>query len=174
MEHGFSELTIDGLVSEAGTTRPTFYRRYRNVAHLAFDVIRHRFGTEAQVSTGSLAKDLLQLQHDEVAMFSDPLLRNNLPGLLESVRIDAHVRKLYVEEFIRPRRATVEGVINAAVNRGEISRSSIDIDWICDLLLSPILTRALLPIAGSGGGDDLARRTTQLALNELNANPELS
>ncbi|WP_458114336.1 TetR/AcrR family transcriptional regulator C-terminal ligand-binding domain-containing protein [Arthrobacter sp. R1-13] len=171
---GFSGLTIDGLVSEVGTTRPSFYRRYRNVAHLAFDVIRHRFGTEAQVDTGSLAEDLLRLQNDEVAMFADPLMRNNLPGLLESVRTDAHVRELYAEQFIRPRRAVVLGVVSAAVERGEISGSGFDIDWVCDLLLSPILTRALLPVTGEGLGGELARRTTQLALNELQGHVDFS
>ena len=35
-------------------------------------------------------------------MFADPLLRNNLPGLLESVRTDASVRELYLNDFIKP------------------------------------------------------------------------
>lgn len=165
-EEGFSSLSVDGLVNEVGTTRPSFYRRYRNVAHLAFDVIQHRFGTEPKVSGGSLPEDLLKLQRDEVAMFADPLLRNNLPGLLESVRTDASVRELYLNDFINPRRANVHAVLDAAVSRGEIVQGQVDVDWICDLLLSPILTRALLPTPG-GLSDELARRTVQLALNEL-------
>lgn len=166
IQEGFSGLTVDGLVSEAGTTRPTFYRRYRNVAHLAFDVIVYRYGTGSVVDTGTLAEDLLQLQRDEVAMFSDPLLRNNLPGLLESVRTDSYVRELYLEQFVKPRRAAVLRVVDAAVRRGEIPESGFDIAWVCDLLLSPLLTRALLPIAG-GLDDQLARRTALLALDAL-------
>ena len=166
IEDGFSGLTVDGLVNEAGTTSPTFYRRYRNVAHLAFDVILHRFGTGSRIDTGSLSEDLLQLQRDEVRMFSDPLLRNNLPGLLESVRTDGYVRDLYLEQFVKPRRAAVLNVVEAAVARGEIPASGFDIAWVCDLLLSPLLTRALLPIAG-GLDDELARRTALLAGDAL-------
>ncbi|MGO4583794.1 TetR/AcrR family transcriptional regulator [Arthrobacter sp. 2RAF6] len=166
IEEGFSGLTVDGLVSEAGTTRPTFYRRYRNVAHLAFDVIVHRFGTGTDVDTGSLAEDLLQLQRDEVAMFSEPLLRNNLPGLLESVRTDSDIRDLYLEQFVKPRRGAVLRVVEAAIKRGEISGSGFDFGWVCDLLLSPILTRALLPISGALD-DQLAHRTALLALDAL-------
>jgi AcrR family transcriptional regulator len=166
VKEGFSGLTVDGLVSEAGTTRPTFYRRYRSVAHLAFDVIVNRYGTGSSVDTGSLADDLLQLQREEVEMFSDPLLRNNLPGLLESVRTDSYVRELYLEQFIKPRRAAVLRVVDAAITRGEIPESGFDIAWVCDLLLSPLLTRALLPIAG-GLDDQLARRTALLAFDAL-------
>ncbi|MFJ6456587.1 TetR-like C-terminal domain-containing protein [Paenarthrobacter sp. NPDC091669] len=168
-EGGFSSLTIDGLVNEVGTTRPSFYRRYRNVAHLAFDVIQHRFGTQPHSAGTSLAKDLLQLQRDEVAMFADPLVRNNLPGLLESMRTDSHVRELYLEGFIKPRRANVMCVLNAAIDRGEVQGSDVDLNWICDLLLSPVLTRALLPTPG-GLNDELARRTADLALRELTSN----
>ncbi|MBO9706225.1 MAG: TetR/AcrR family transcriptional regulator C-terminal ligand-binding domain-containing protein [Arthrobacter sp.] len=163
---GYSSLTVDGLVAEVGTTRPTFYRRYRNVGHLAFDVIQHRFGVNEIDDTGALGTDLLRLQRQEVAMFADPLLRNNLPGLLETIRIDESIRVLYLTQFIAPRRGNVQAVLNRAVVRGELEAEQIDLDWICDLLLSPLLTKALLPV-GAGLTDELARRTAELAFQQL-------
>ncbi|WFR82757.1 TetR/AcrR family transcriptional regulator [Arthrobacter sp. Y-9] len=165
---GYSSLTVDGLVAEVGTTRPTFYRRYRNVGHLAFDVIQHRFGVNEIDDTGALSTDLLRLQRQEVAMFADPLLRNNLPGLLETIRIDESIRVLYLTQFIAPRRGNVQAVLNRAVVRGELEAEQIDLDWICDLLLSPLLTKALLPV-GAGLTDELARRTAELAFDQLMA-----
>ncbi|MDQ0708998.1 AcrR family transcriptional regulator [Arthrobacter woluwensis] len=165
---GYSSLTVDGLVAEVGTTRPTFYRRYRNVGHLAFDVIQHRFGVNEIDDTGALSTDLLRLQRQEVAMFADPLLRNNLPGLLETIRIDESIRVLYLTQFIAPRRANVQAVLHRAVVRGELEADQIDLDWICDLLLSPLLTKALLPV-GAGLTDELARRTAELAFDQLMA-----
>ncbi len=162
---GYSSLTVDGLVAEVGTTRPTFYRRYRNVGHLAFDVIQHRFGVNEIEDTGALSSDLLRLQRQEVAMFADPLLRNNLPGLLETIRIDESIRHLYLTQFIGPRRANVQAVLDRAVTRGEMEASQMDLDWICDLLLSPLLTKALLPV-GAGLTDELARRTAELAFDQ--------
>lgn len=166
---GYSSLTVDGLVAEVGTTRPTFYRRYRNVGHLAFDVIQHRFGVNEIEDTGSLSSDLLRLQRQEVAMFASPLLRNNLPGLLESIRVDESIRVLYLTQFIAPRRANVQAVLNRAVTRGEVKAEQIDLDWICDLLLSPLLTKALLPV-GAGLTDELARRTAELAFEQVTGN----
>ena len=163
---GYSSLTVDGLVAEVGTTRPTFYRRYRNVGHLAFEVIQHRFGLNEIEDTGALSSDLLRLQRQEVAMFADPLLRNNLPGLLETIRLDENTRVLYLTQFIAPRRANVRAGLDRAVVRGELEADRIDLDWVCDLLISPLLTKALLPV-GAGLTDELARRTADLALREL-------
>lgn len=159
---GFSALTVDALVTEVGTTRPTFYRRFPNVAQLAFEVIRSRFGIGDLVDTGSLHGDLLKLQRQDVSMFSSPLLRNNLPGLLEAVRTDDEIRKLYGEGFVQPRRANVSRVIDAAVARGEISSANIDVEFVCDLLTGPILSRALLPVSVRIG-DEIARLTVEVA-----------
>ena len=168
LSSGFSKLTIDGLVTEIGTTRPAFYRRYRTLAHLVFDVIRNRFGTEDAVNTGSLASDLLQLQRNEVTMFADPLLRNNLPGLLESLRTDPELEALYLDRFIAPRRAHVASVIAAAAERGEIPKEASDLGFICDVLLGPILARAIVPVLGDLD-DELARQTVVVAMRALTA-----
>lgn len=163
---GFSGLTVDGLVSEVGTTRPTFYRRYPSVAYVAFEVIRNRFGTGTTVHTGSLYEDLLMLQREDIAMFSSPLLRNNLPGLMESIRIDMKLRNLYHEQFIGPRRDNVGKVLKAAIESGEIPDRPIDADLVCDLLLGPILARVLLPL-GLQVDDSLARQTTGIVIEHL-------
>lgn len=163
---GFSGLTVDGLVNEIGTTRPTFYRRFPNVAHLAFEVIKTRFGSGANVDTGSLYEDLLTLQREEIAMFASPLFRNSLPGLLEAARTEPAVRELYEAHFLGPRRSNVERVIEAAVARGEIDRHDVDIEFVCDMLVGPVLSRALLPV-GAPLDDRLARQTAQSVLAHL-------
>jgi len=164
--HGYSSLTVDGLVNEVGTTRPTFYRRFPNVAHIALTVVKNAFGTGTPVDTGSLEGDLLALQREEVAMFASPLLRNNLGGLLEAARANDELLQLYGSEFIGPRRANVAQVLGAAVGRGEVRSDSYDIDFICDLLLGPILARALMP-TGAPLDDLLAQQTTDAALRTL-------
>lgn len=167
VQQGYSALTIDSLVTSVGTTRPTFYRRFPNIAHLALTVVKNAFGTGTPVDTGSLREDLFTLQLEEVAMFSSPLMRNNLSGLLEAARTDHDLLVLYGAEFIGPRRSNVDRVVAAAVERGEIS-ADVDIDFVCDLLLGPILARALMP-SGAALDETLARQTTEAALRALNA-----
>ena len=164
---GYSSLTVEALCAEIGSTRPAFYRRYTNLAHLAFDVIRRHFGAEPPLETGSLEGDLLALQLAEVAMFADPLMSKNLPGLLESVRADPALSETYSSQFILPRRARVGVLLDAAVARGEIPGYD-DVPFICDMLVGPILARSLLP--GSGPVDDaLAHSTTRAVLSLLGA-----
>lgn len=168
VDHGYSALTIDALATEVGTTRPTFYRRFPSVAHLALEVIRNRFGTGSDVDTGSLYKDLLAVQRAEVAMFSSPLLRRNLPGLLAAVGESAELSELYERSFIGPRRENVARIVNAAGGRGEIDPSLVDIEYICDQLVGPILSRALLPVSAPLD-DRLARQTADAALIVMGA-----
>lgn len=142
---GYSALTVDGLVNEVGTTRPAFYRRYKNISYLVFEVLKSKFNSSEFVPSGSLHQDLLNLQQEEVAMFSSPMLRNTLAGLLETVRTNADLADLYDAKFIQPRRERVRQVIEGAVERGEIQPPSDDIDFLCDLLLGPFMSRLLLP-----------------------------
>lgn len=164
---GFSKLSVDRLVTDIGTTRPTFYRRYPSIAHLVFDVVRTRFGTGGTVDSGALRTDLLGLQRERVAMYSSALVRNNLPGLLESLRTDAEVRDLYEKNFVRPRRDNVARLIAAAVERGELSPHAVDdSELACDLLVGPILARTVLPV-GSPLDDRLARDTVDVVMARL-------
>lgn len=165
---GYSALTIDALAAEVGTTRPTFYRRFPSVAHLALEVIKNRFGTGIPVQTGSLYDDLLTLQREEIAMFASPLLRKNLPGLLEAARNDSDLSTLYDAFFVGPRRANVARVIREAITSGEIEEHTVDIDYVCDQLVGPILSRALLPVSAPLD-DRLARQTTETALIVIGA-----
>jgi AcrR family transcriptional regulator len=173
VHEGFESLTVDRLVTEVGTTRPTFYRRFPSVAALAFDIIRQRFGTGTPVDTGSLQQDLLILQREDIAMFSSPLLQRNLPGLLLSMRVDPEIRDRYRNEFVEPRRANVRDLVLAAADRGEIPSDRIDIEYVCDLLLGPLLARTLLPLDGPLD-DRLARATVQTVIDHLAMAPVAS
>lgn len=164
VDEGYSALTIDALAAEVGTTRPTFYRRFPSVAHLALEVIKNRYGTGSPVDTGSLYDDLLTVQREEVAMFAGPLLRKNLPGLLEAARNDRKLSELYEADFVGPRRKNIARLLDAAGRRSEIAVDVIDVEYVCDLLLGPILSRAMLPVAAPLD-DRLARQTVETVLS---------
>ena len=165
LTEGFSGLSVDRLAKEVGTTRPTFYRRYPTMGYLALDVLQHRFGPGEEVDTGSLKQDLLVLQEHEVAMFSDPLIQKNLAALLELSRTEPDIAALTKKSFVEMRRQTVHRVIDRAVERGEIKTPHVAFDFLCDLLLGPVVVRTLLPVPGQLD-EELARSTalTVLAL----------
>lgn len=146
---GYSNLTVDNLVREAGTTRATFYRRFTGASHLAYEVLAAKFGDVADVDTGSLLDDLIEMQRADVKVLSSKLMRNNLAGLLEAMRTDDQVRDLYRDRFLDPRREAIRLAVERATVRGEVSSElTVDIDEIRDLLVGPILARTLLPTGG--------------------------
>lgn len=163
---GFASLTVDGLVTEVGTSRPAFYRRYRSIGELAFQVITDRFGDNEPPASRALEADLLHMQRNEVAMMTSALMRQNLPSLLELIRQEEELRQLYLDRFILPRRSSVARVVSTARDRGEPVRDDVDLDYVCDLLIGPLLARLLLP-TGLPVDDSLARRTVRSALDEI-------
>jgi AcrR family transcriptional regulator len=163
---GFSKLTVDSLVTEVGTTRQSFYRRYPNLSTLALEVLLLRFGNGEEVNTGSLETDLLRLQRDEVAMMTTPLVQKNLPGLLEDMRVTPESHDTYRDRIVTPRRLNIGRVIERAKERGEIGKKDVDVEYVCDLLVGPILARVLLP-TGLPLDDEFARRTVATVLSEL-------
>ena len=159
---GYSGLSVDGLVKKAGTTRPTFYRRFNGIADIALTVIRKEYGVGAEVDTGSIAADILALQKREVEMLSTPLVRKNLTGVLEAIRQDSEFGELFAEEFVKPRRRNVERVLSLAQARGEVV-DEVSASDVCDALLGPLLVRAVLP--GSDPLDaTIAETSTRMVL----------
>ncbi|POX66360.1 hypothetical protein C3481_10355 [Microbacterium sp. Ru50] len=168
-EDGFSALTVDGLVSRAGSTRPTFYRRFRSAAHLAVIVLARRFGPGQVPDTGSLAGDLRALQQEGIAVLSDPVARNSLVDLVGVARTDDDLSALLDAEFIRPRRVRIKNVIDAAVARREIERPDMDADQVYDLLMGPLITRMFLP-PHTLPDDALVESSLRSALTRLGSN----
>lgn len=165
-ERGFSALTVDGLVSEVGTTRPTFYRRFPSVAHLALEVLKTRFGAGQAFDTGTIAGDFLAMQQEEIEMLAHPVMRNSIVGMLEAARAHPDLLPRYGAEFIAPRRGQVTVAIARAIERGELSGSAVDEEYVCDVLLGPVLARVLLPL-GSPVDDTLVHQTAASALAAL-------
>lgn len=166
---GFSALTIDALTTEVGTTRPTFYRRYPSLAHLALDVLVHRFGDNSYTPTQDLLGDLIELQRQEVNMFADPLMQKSIPGLLAELSSDPQLGEVFRENFVIPRRKNVLGAVDRAVARGELTHTPENLDLLCDYLLGPILVRAMIP-TGKHLDDQLARTTAEYAYQHLREN----
>ncbi len=165
-EKGYGSLTVDGLTARVGTSRPAFYRRFPTLGHLACEVLLNEYQASEAGSEGNLETDLLRLQQEDLAMFTSPLMRKNLVGLLEAVRSDSSLRDLYRTRFISPRRQNVERLISSAVRREEIPPPSVSLALINDLLVGPLLSRAVLPLE-EPLDDELAQETVSVVMSVL-------
>lgn len=146
LERGFSALSVEAVATRAGTTRPAFYRRFDGIPRLVLALLLDRFAVDLDhgVDSGNLPEDLKWVQRDQIELFSNPLVASCLAGFLDSLHTDADLRKVFVEEFLAPRRYGAGMIITRAAARGEIPPNP-DLEWAMDLLTGPLLLRVLMP-----------------------------
>ena len=149
METGYEGLSVHGLVKRAGTTRPTFYRRYPDLGALALEILLSRYAVELDevFDTGDLSSDLLAVQRDQLIFFTESLVYRALPGFFAALRADDKLRRSFFDRFLAPRRQSTALILRRAMRRQEIP-GNFDVDWICDLLTGPFILRVQIPEAG--------------------------
>lgn len=150
LEEGFENMSVDALVKRAETTRPAFYRRYRGLADVVLQMLLNEFGTnlDRTFDFGDLNADLLAVQRDQLALFTDPMVKQALAGFFAQLHSHHDLRVAFMDGFLLPRREATGAILHRAVQRGQIT-ADFDVDWICDLLTGPFIMRVLLPEVGA-------------------------
>lgn len=171
LERGYDRMSVEAVAKRAGTTRPAFYRRFTSLADVVIHVLLAHFETKLDqtIDTGDLREDLRTAQREQLTLFSDPVVRKCMPGLLAAASADEEVRTTFLEKFILPRRNAYATILQRACDRGEID-PGYDDDWICDLATGPFIMRVQVP--GSGPlNEQLAEATTLATLSALGIPP---
>lgn len=164
-ERGFARLTIEDVVTRAGSNKPAFYRRFRDLAEMVPRYLAERHGLDADIDTGSLVQDLCEIQRRQVRLFSDPAVARGLVGWAAQVDADPARAEPFIAAYLAPRRSFTHVVLARAVERGEITAGA-DADWIADLLTGPLIMRVVLP-GMPPITEELVVRTVNAALDAL-------
>jgi AcrR family transcriptional regulator len=146
LERGVASLSVEAVASRAGTTRPAFYRRFKDLPELVFALLLERFvvDLDSVIGLGNLPAELQVIQRNQVRLFGDPMVKLCLAGFLDALHANQKLSQIFVEKFLGPLRAGVVEIIQRSESRGEIPPCQ-DREWICDLLTGPLLMRCLLP-----------------------------
>jgi AcrR family transcriptional regulator len=137
-EAGFQKATIQDIVALAGVSRPLFYRRFRDKAHV-FEVVVDQLITEwnetlvdeVSRATGGTA-DALRVLHEASLAYGRAtplfhLLLTRDTQLLLSTETDV------IERGSRALRRLIEEILRRGIEAGEV-RTDIELDHIADLL----------------------------------------
>lgn len=143
-EHGYASVTLDHVVTRAGTNKPAFYRRFRHLADVVPRILASRHGTDEDIDTGSLVDDLVEVQRRQYRLFTDPVITRGLSGWLAHIDRDPEAGAPFFRDYLAPRRAHTQVLLDRAHSRGEIT-VEVDAEWIADLLTGPLLLRAVMP-----------------------------
>ncbi|MFT4232896.1 MAG: TetR/AcrR family transcriptional regulator [Leucobacter sp.] len=143
-ERGYAAATVDEVVARAGTNKPAFYRRFKNLAEVVPRILASRHGTDEDIDTGSLVGDLTEVQRRQRILFTDPVVTRGFTGWLAHLEADPEVGAPFFRDYLAPRRAYTRIILDRAVARGEIDAAG-DPAWIADLLTGPLIMRVVIP-----------------------------
>lgn len=143
VEQGLGVLTIDALVKKVGTTRPAFYRRYKDLPELIMRLLRDPLPPREDLKTGTLQGDLHVFAARIAAYLANPVVKRALPGLLLNMTTDPCAAETAQEQFFTPQYETLAQVLDDATARGE-TPEGIDPAELFELLTGPLLARTLL------------------------------
>lgn len=158
-EHGYDRLTLDAVAATARASKATVYRRWPTKAELVLTAFIEGIRQVAVApNTGTLRGDLLQL---------GDLIRRQIrqhAGTIRAVLVEASrnpaLNEALQHQFIDQRKALIKGILQQAVDRGEIDNDAIS-DELWDLLPGYLIFRTIVPDRSP------TRRTVQTLVDDV-------
>lgn len=164
---GFTGLSLSAVATDAGTTRPAIYRRWKDKTALAVDAVAHLAQVDPPDLTGEPFTDLVaELEHFRHCICEAGALP--LVGLMLGDGVSNEVRRQYALEIVAPRRARIGACLTAAIERGDLPEDA-DLLIAASFLTGSWYSLALL---GAEVPYDWARRTATLVWRACGGNPD--
>lgn len=122
-DHGYSNLTFEGVAKRAHTSKTVVYRRYPTRAHMCIDAwLRYQSSELPVESTGNLRSDLLRVGQ-AASTYLESLGISTLRSLLAEIEPDLLNQLLH--PAAAPAFQALRKILDAAVERGEIGPGPI-------------------------------------------------
>ncbi|MBV8182353.1 MAG: TetR/AcrR family transcriptional regulator [Mycobacterium sp.] len=139
---GYSNLTLAAVAERAGTTKTALYRRWSSKAELVHEAAFPVAPSALVGPLGDIAADVRAMIAAARDVFTTPVVRAALPGLVADMSADselnARVMSRFADLFTAVRVRLREGV-----DRGEVHRD-VDPDRLIELIGGATLLRLLL------------------------------
>jgi AcrR family transcriptional regulator len=162
VEIGYPNLTMAAVAERAGTTKTALYRRWSSKAELVHEAAFPAAPTAIDTPPGDIAADIHAMLAAARDVFTSPLVRAALPGLISDMAVDAELNARVMNRFTDVFVA-VRSRLADAVSRGEV-RADVDPDRLVEVIGGATLLRVLLrpqePL-----GDDWVAQTTAIVIH---------
>jgi AcrR family transcriptional regulator len=131
VERGYAATSIDLIATEAGVSRPAVYRRWASKAELVHEALFPDLGPGAPADT--FTAEITRLCHGALRMYSDPAVREAIPGLLNDLRANRHARRVLSDRLEAAARDDLARRVADAVDAGT-ARPGIGADTVMDVI----------------------------------------
>lgn len=162
---GYPALTLAAVAERAGTTKTALYRRWSGKAHLVHEAAFPVTWTTLIPESGDLATDIRAMIDGSRRMFTDPVARAALPGLLAEIGADPQLNELVMRRFEDGVFAAMRTRLAQAVARGEV-RAGADPDRLLEVVGGTTIIRLIMR-PGDDLDDEWVDQTTDLILHGI-------
>ncbi|CAM2790004.1 TetR family transcriptional regulator [Mycobacterium intermedium] len=142
VEAGYSNLSLAGVAERAGTTKSALYRRWSSKAELVHEAAFPSAPTALETPAGDFAADIRMMIVAARDVFTTPVVRAALPGLLADMTADAELNARVMARFADVF-AAVRVRLCEAVERGD-AHPDVDPDRLIELIGGATMLRMLL------------------------------
>lgn len=162
VEIGYSNLTMAAVAERAGTTKTALYRRWSSKAELVHEAAFPAAPTAIETPPGDIAADIRAMLAATRDVFTSPVVRAALPGLIADMAADDDLNARVMSRFTVVFDA-VRARLAEAVQRGEV-HSDVNPDRLVEVIGGVTLLRMLL-LPGEPVGDDWVDQTTAIVVH---------
>jgi AcrR family transcriptional regulator len=139
---GYSNLSLAAVAERAGTTKSALYRRWSSKAELVHEAAFPVAPTALVAPAGDFAADIRMMIEATRDVFTTPVVRAALPGLVADMTADAELNARVMSRFAGLF-AEVRTRLREAIDRGEAHRD-VDPDRLIELIGGSTMLRVML------------------------------
>ncbi len=157
VELGYANLTLAAVAERAGTTKTALYRRWSSKAELVHEAAFPVTPTALLAPAGDIAADIRAMLAAARDVFTSPLVRAALPGLIADISADTALNERVMARFAGLFAAVRDRLVEAVQLR-EV-HPDVDPDRLIEVIGGTTMLRLLLhpddgPRQRLGGSDD--------------------
>ncbi len=162
VKNGYSNLTMAAVAEHAGTTKTALYRRWSSKVELVHEAAFPAAPTAIETPPGDITADIRAMVAAARDVFTSPLVRAALPGLIADMTADVELNARVMDRFTEVF-AAVRIRLADAVKRGEV-HPDVDSDRLVEMIGGATLLRMLLQ-PDEPLGEDWVDQTTAILLH---------
>jgi AcrR family transcriptional regulator len=156
---GYSNLTMAAIAERAGTTKTALYRRWSSRAELVHEAAFPTAPTALTTPEGDIVGDVRAMIAAARDVFTSPVVRAALPGLIADMAADAELNARVMSRFVGLF-SVVRDRLERAVARGEVN-AEVDPERLIEIIGGATLLRMLL-VPGGALDDAWVDQTTAI------------
>jgi AcrR family transcriptional regulator len=144
---GYANLTMAAVAERAGTTKTALYRRWSSKAELVHEAAFPVAPTALTTPEGDIVGDVRAMIAAARDVFTSPVVRAALPGLIADMAADADLNARVMARFVGLFEVVRQRLVHA-VARGEV-HPDVDPERLIEIIGGATLLRLLLDPGGT-------------------------